>query len=548
MRARDEATPMSGPDEVAPTWATRVAALLERVGTRSTWRDIAAFLCAFLTLLSLSGGLFLYGAWVQVGVVAAICAGTIASRVRTAVLAAGAAMALDALLGPAAVWDTITHPTPRWEAWASVAVAAVLAALVRYAIGRRWVAGRWLVWAGVAIIVVNMWATVLGIDGAPTYDPVRRGTIPSLFQHLGGDVPQDLRQTDEYFYLMVYERLRQGAPYYRTFVDERKVYSVDGQPPQEAINVRPPTLFWLWLAVPGGPTGLVYALLVLTSGAVVSVPIISARAVKMPFALTGCAAMASSLAAFSIQLSFLFAELWGVTIGVMGLAAYAMSLRDRRWRGWTAGAIALAVLAALVRENLVFLPVAGLVASFAIRDSDRRRFHLRAWAIGCALMGTAYAIHLFEANRVVSHSPYGRALLYGGIDFALAALRYYNVLFGGSAILSFGLAFLGAVGILSSPDRSLRIASAAVGLLPLLAFLVVGNGAFDSYTNTPLNYWGIAVVPFLYAAMPGAFAVLPGMAAFRVARPSPGARLTAPVTPGGVPPAKGRARTDATRR
>ena len=46
-------------------------------------------------------------------------------------------------------------------------------------------------------------------------------------------------------------------------------------------------------------------------------------------------------------------------------------------------------------------------------------------------------------------------------------------------------------------------------VLPLVAFLVLGNRAWYETSGQVINYWGATVIPLLYVLIPRAFTLLP---------------------------------------
>ena len=74
---------------------------------------------------------------------------------------------------------------------------------------------------------------------------------------------------------------------------------------------------------------------------------------------------------------------------------------------------------------------------------------------------------------------------------------------------------LGAVGVAGAfmiRDRRVRVFALIATVGPLAAFLVLGNNAYSGVPGgerSMVNYWGVAVVPLLYAAIPFAFSILP---------------------------------------
>jgi hypothetical protein len=223
----------------------------------------------------------------------------------------------------------------------------------------------------------------------------------------------------------------------------------------------------------------------------------------LPLAIPAAAAVAAYFLFFPMQLHLFSPESTAAAIGVLAVAALVRSYGSTRWRAWCATAAVLAMLATLVRETIVFLPLGGLAAAF-VAPSSERRFRIASWSAGVATLGVAYLAHyLVTRPLVTSVAGTGRAGK-GGLANVFGAIVYGTDFLGGVNALVVSLAVLGVLGALLMPT--------VAAVAPLLSFLLLGNRAWYEVTGAQVNYWGATVVPLLYALVPAALAVVPGAA------------------------------------
>jgi hypothetical protein len=198
-------------------------------------------------------------------------------------------------------------------------------------------------------------------------------------------------------------------------------------------------------------------------------------------------------------------------VGIIAVAAAVESFGSKAWRGWTLTAVALAILACLVRELMVYLPVAGVIAA-VVAGGPQRRFRMSAWTGGLGLFAVAYVGHVVAIGGAVSgKQPTAQVLVSGGLRFFSEAFSWATAIIGGGAAMLALLGVMAAAGIWLTPDLRERWFLAIAAALPLAAFLVFGNDArFADGTTT--NYWGTIIVPVLIVLSPWAFAAVPGVA------------------------------------
>ena len=176
------------------------------------------------------------------------------------------------------------------------------------------------------------------------------------------------------------------------------------------------------------PDRFVVAFLVLASGALVCALPINSADVRLPLVVPACAALAAYFVSFPVQLPLFSQEAWAVTIGLAAFAANAVSFRSQSWRVWTAAAVVLAVLGTLVRETLVFVPLAGLVSVLRFRD-EQRTYRAWVWLGGVAALVLAYGLH-YSATARITQWVEGFGRLAGSLRNVAAAVVYSTDMLG----------------------------------------------------------------------------------------------------------------------
>lgn len=479
----------------------RASTVLDGLLPRRFWRAGLAFASGFLTYACTTAGLFLSGPEYQSAVVAGTAVGLVAPNPASAAAAAAAAAIGARLLGPVSPWSaTASSQLEVAEILLAGSACAVVGLVVRAAISRWKRAQILFLAAAIAILVANLWFTVLSVNRVTFAQGV-----PSFEAQLAGNIPDFLARTDPGWFYHVQAQVRSGEPYYEAF--NQAILDNPGWDPKSVADFRVPTIFWLWGTLPDARY-VVLAFLVLASIAVVSVVAITAASVRVSLAVPGCAALAAYLLFFPTGLVLFQLESWGGMIGVLAIAAHAISMRSRHWRVWAIASVVLAVASVLVRETMAFLPIAGL-ASALVSASLRRRYLARAWSLGIALLIVAYLGHYATVKHFLIHTGELPRVGRGDVSYMLAAFRFGTDHLGGAGWLPVVLSVLGLVGAALTPDvRQRTLVLLSIGLTAA-SFLVLGNRAAYG-TGGGLNYWGASLLPLVYSLVPVAFVIVPG--------------------------------------
>lgn len=462
-------------------------------------RDLIAFASAFLTYAAVQGGLFYLvphlQAAVMVGSVAALLS---ASRSRAAVCAV-AAFVVGTVVLPGTEWNPADLVVTFAGAWG----AALVASTCRSVIDDRPRSSRNVLGLAVAIIVANMWVTTILVDTSPQVTP-NGAQVPPLPAVLDGALPAHLVGTDDALWHEVRRSVLGGTPYYQAYAEAFQRQNHLGLGPPEALDVRLPTVFWLFALI-RAPWVLICALLLLTTAAIGSVLLLSSGVVRAPLAVPACAAVAAYMLAFTTSSAILFAEPWAAVLGVLSLGLFGLSCRSQGRRSLVATVVSAgcALLGALLREPAAVLLVAGVAAAW-VSHTDRR-LALAAWGGALLLFAAAYAAHTVVVRPFLSHAWRHHGL--GGLGNVIAGLEYNTMLLAHGTWLPFLLAALGVLGAAVLPDRRARVFATVTVVLFLAAFFLVSHGGRTTGGQT-WNYWGALLNPLLYAMSPAAVLLL----------------------------------------
>ncbi len=504
------------------SWGARARARLDDLASAATWRVVGAFAATLLSVVATSGGLFLYASEAQAALLGGACAALIAPTRRSSAIVAGVAVWLGMSAGPANLWAAAV---PWYVPLGAAVIAGLMAAVIAWILKStsrlvpRW--SRRLTWAVIVLLIANVWVTTINLARSADvgYDGVSGRPVFQLLSETTATVKPADSVIDQYAFLQVVEALKRGEPFYRTWRDELGPKRVPhGSAGNSVVNYHLPAIFWFWTGLPGTSVSIVYAYLVLLSLAIAAVPFVTRGTVGMPLAIPGAAGVSSYLLVYGYSLMVLSAEAWAAALGVLALAAWARSSASCRWRTWTVLAVVLGVLAALVREPAILIPFAGLCSALFVRDRQRA-FRASAWAAGLGAFAVAYAVHYVYAQPWLDGPGLGAMLRLTGPETIISALTFGTRTLGGSGVLPLLLACLGLAGIFQVKDRRTRVFVGAAVLSSMLAYLFVTNGARSMATGAVINYWGIVIVPMIYACMPALFSVLPAMSP--TARPVP---------------------------
>jgi hypothetical protein len=459
--------------------------------------DVVAFAAALLAYVMVHGGLFGpdVAPAVQAGVIVGIVAAFSATASWRAAVAAGVAGVLGGVLLPVAGAGS-----------APIAAATVAAVAALVAFGARWVVDRGMlrkqlvVMLGMAMIVGNLWLSTATLGSQQV---VIEGQ--TMFQFMLSKPTPNVLQPDQVFYKNVVQKMRAGAGYYEAWRSAYHENAVWGRDPSGVLSVRQPLLLSVLAALPGDGRSPIWLMTLLASIAAVLSMALARGLHEHAIALVSAAAVASFFLNFT-TLPFVFGfEPWAGLLAVIAISLFAQSQGgkpERLRRSLMIAAAVAAVLAVAVRELMLFLPLAGIVAAlFAPRE--QRRFDLTVWAAATVACAAALGAHALAALRIISPGPgLEQWLGRGSVDNLVMGLVNGAKYISSSYVLLTALAFIGVGGALLQRDRQYKVFLIVAIFVPLVFFLFAYNGAIDQATGRVINYWGPVITPVIYAMVP----------------------------------------------
>jgi hypothetical protein len=123
-----------------------------------------------------------------------------------------------------------------------------------------------------------------------------------------------------------------------------------------------------------------------------------------------------------------------------------------------------------------------------------------------------YALHYDRARRIVDNSLGVSHWLDPGLVNLWLAVTYGGQwqFLGNGPVLPVVMALMGIVGGLVFSRGPARIYLATLLGLPLVFIVLASNNAVMT-TGASTNYWGLIILPTMFALAPAAFAFLPGL-------------------------------------
>lgn len=471
--------------------------------TRGWVSDALALACALITALAITRGLLYYLPEVQEALIVGATAGLLAkTRVSAAIVGAAACVVSGLLLAPIQLAEARVGTL-------ALTLVGIAAGAAVVAVGVRWLdeaRRRPRVWASLALVVLialNLAVTTMKLD-TTTFESSGLTPAQLIMQVPKAGTVMD----DPTFYQRVLALMQGGKGYYAAF---RQAYHDNarwGTDPSSVLSYRLPTFFWFWLAVPAKPWGIFAAWLVLATGALAAATWLAYLRVPMPFAVPAAGALASYLLYLGSTNAILATETWAAPLGVVAVALAVASYHRQRWVALSVAAVAVALLAALVRELMVYLLVAG-IASAAFARREERVVRVVTWGSGIAVFAALYVVHAERVKGMLSHLQQASVFFQGGLHFLFETFSWASGYLGG-VWLPTVLAVLAVIGAAFAPSRAEKVLLLVATISPLVVFLILGNGA-TSDAGAPVNYWAPIVVPVLIALSPWAVAAVPGV-------------------------------------
>ncbi|MBM3461741.1 MAG: hypothetical protein FJX76_06525 [Armatimonadetes bacterium] len=295
---------------------------------------------------------------------------------------------------------------------------------------------------------------------------------------------------DGFLFLRLHDLMREGRGFYPAFHDAYVQRKGETGTPSNRFNWRPPTLFWLWLAIPGGGTGLLIAFWLLAAAALWAAWAFARAYVDEAVALLGPCLLGAYYLYGACSIWFPTQEYWASFMLIGGLCALASK------REWLTAL--LWPLAAACREQ--FVMVGPLLVLLGMRSSGRMRVAAGA-AVGAVV--ALYLVHYAVSAPYVSPASAGlNAWRSAGPEFLYHCLQFGTVFLAGRAWILFPLLAAGLLGALLIPAPTPRMLAVGAIVLAIGGLLVIGQ--------RERFYWGILAVPQMLACVPIALRILRG--------------------------------------
>ncbi len=494
---------MTSTESTTPTRKSPVSS----ASGQSAWHDVAAAVACFTSVAAASGGLIHAVVGAQLALLGGIVTGLVATKGVPGALVGGVATGFGAFAGSLFAYSPISplHGARTQEVVIAAIGAAVVAYGVGFARGRVKHLARVLCLTAIALLIGNMWWTAATIVSQPTKDSASQTAYPALIDILSERPSFEISRSDNMLNAIIAREVHDGVPYYPAFTDTfEQLYQ---QSPSTPSNIRFPMLAYIWGAL--GGRGTLWTYLVLATIGVIAAAFGASRLVTLPLVVPACALLSAYFLYFGLSIVVYTPEPWAAVFALVSFAGYAVSIRSERWRSAIVVAAGSAVFATLVKEVLVYVPLAGFASTFARRDGQSR-FRTVAWMVALGVLVAALGAHYFVAAGHIDPNSGYEQLSKGSLDNVVAGILFSTELLGRSW-LPILAAISGVVGSAVVPDRRFRANLVACLVLPLIAFLLFSNSA-ASETGVTINYWGAAVTPLFFACMPLVFQLVPGAA------------------------------------
>jgi hypothetical protein len=465
--------------------------------------EAAAVLTALLAYVVMHGGLVFadFQPGIQIGLVVAIACAFVASSAASAALAGVVGVAVGALIEAPLHVDS-----PIAVAVIAASVAAVAAFALRSVVDSGQIRKSLVIGLGVVLIVGNFWLTTATLARNQV---VYEGQ--TLFQFLVTPPNMNSKLNDQSWYLGVVDYVKAGQPYYQAFrrgYHENLEWQSD---PPNVFAVREPLLPEFLAHLPGDGRSAIWAMAALaTVAAALGFALVSDLAGSGAglIALGGVLGLYLNFTTMPFVVSF---EPWAGALGLASVALAGLAIRSaetrRRLALMTCAAL-VAVLAVAVRELMLFVPAAGLVAAF-FAPREHRRTDIALWTGALVACVAVLGVHAHFAQAIVTPSQgLDKWLGLGSLDNVFLGIANGARYISAEEWLLVVLGLLGVVGAAMQRDREFRALALVATVAPLLFFLVAWNKAIDVATGRPINYWGSIVTPLLFALAPAALALL----------------------------------------
>lgn len=390
----------------------------------------------------------------------------------------------------------LLSPVARAGICAVLTSVGVLSSSVVTVLGRRTL----LIVVLLVLLIANFVAVAFTLNSSVFFGKAPLNAMVSL------EPPAEQYSFDGFYYLKMFYLMEQGYGFYDAQAtaydqDARKV----GVPPEGAMGWRLPTVFLLWkLLLKPEARGIIQLFVLGATLALVSAFLFAGRFLDPALALLSSILLAPYFLYGAVTMWFPFPEYWGSFFGIYAVALFvnrdAFLWYPEKLLGISVST--LAFLAASIREHMLYIVLAGLLAcGFAKRVRS-----LWIWIPPIVGFAVLYIGHYLEAGRyydagaLVGFSPWW---LHGGIRWIREVTSFGLAFYPRRSFYPFAILVFAAIGAQLVSDRQIRLFLTLILAIPLVTFAFFGRQWSE--------YWGAVFMPLAFMSAPLIFLLFPGL-------------------------------------
>lgn len=309
-----------------------------------------------------------------------------------------------------------------------------------------------------------------------------------LRQQLQSEPKNRTYRTDMDDFLKTYYLMEQGSTYYESYRIAIENNPFKGVVSGNLWSWRLPTIFYIWLWLPGANGISIYYLFLINCILMFGLSFLLLQHLLMPpvkqYAIIAPYLLYPYLHFAARDMTLLQTEWWGMFVFFFGLFGFIK--KKPKWP------ILLLTLAVIIRE-LFIIPLIIAAIYLAFKDSKQAKMLL----IPILVFGAAIMLHsLFVSQIVLKTSQFftprfhslaeGKQILLASLAFGSWEYTFFNFRI---------ITLLTGIGILGSflIRRKAILLSAVAGFVLLI--LVIGTSVYN-------DYWGIMYIPFMLISAP----------------------------------------------
>lgn len=301
---------------------------------------------------------------------------------------------------------------------------------------------------------------------------------------------EELYAFDGFIFLRTFFLIEKGENYYASFAKAHEEDKRMTEKPGEAINYRPPTLFYIWKFFLNNGRSIVIAFILFSAGIFILIFFALTKVVPAEYAFLGPLFLAPYFAFPVSSFWFVFTEYWGVLFLIISLF---FLFREQFWPG-----LFFALLAALTRELFLYYLALGFLSSLI-----KRKFSITlGWSFAILAFFLFFYLHFKAVAPYLPSSP--NSSIVAGISSRFNFFNLSQLI----KLITFGMnlynrpplylaeifIFLFVLGAIFTNRNKLRSL-----LIPLSLFFLILSALGDPSGN---DYWGVIYMPVAIGLSP----------------------------------------------